>query len=192
MSDYFSGKKQLNVVRSHINGLFASLFNIIAHLQGPLVFYSKPNGIAVNKNPDSGSVVLMCVEVLTRISGKRAQFHLDSHHVGQSLHIPAAVFQGFCLIGVGKDSRQSSIRSDGKEYEKLESYFLVDSQFSVNLYAASCRLLWTVVKHRKRYIFLIVLVFKFNSTVPFSFLVLIVFLLSATIYVCLTNHVVNF
>ncbi|KNA07368.1 hypothetical protein SOVF_172460 isoform A [Spinacia oleracea] len=147
--EFYKGKKQLNVVRSHINGLFASLFNIIAHLQGPLVFYSKPNGIAVNKNPDSGSVVLMCVEVLTRISGKRAQFHLDSHHVGQSLHIPAAVFQGFCLIGVGKDSRQSSIRSDGKEYEKLESYFLVDSQFSVNLYAASCRLLWTVVKHRK-------------------------------------------
>lgn len=146
--EFYKGKKQLNVVRLHINSLFASLFNIVVHLQGPSLFHTKPNSIAVNKNPDSGSVVLMCVEVLTRISGKRAQFHLDSHHVGQSLLIPAALFHGFCCIREGKDSDQSFRRLDGKKCEKLQSYFRVDRQFSVNLYAASCRLLWSVVKHR--------------------------------------------
>uniref|UniRef100_A0A803LGJ9 Nucleolar 27S pre-rRNA processing Urb2/Npa2 C-terminal domain-containing protein n=1 Tax=Chenopodium quinoa TaxID=63459 RepID=A0A803LGJ9_CHEQI len=146
--EFYKGKNQLNVIRSQINSLFSSLFNIIVHLQGPSVFHTKPNSVAVNKNPDSGSMVLMCVEVLTRISGKRSQFHLDSHHVRQSLRIPAALFQGFCFIKAGKDSHQNSIRLDGKECEEIESYFSVDRQFSVNLYAASCRLLWTVVKHR--------------------------------------------
>ena len=135
----------------HINSLVAALFNIMIHLQGPTVFYEKPNGNAVNKNPDSGSVVLMCVEVLTRIAGKRSQFHLESHHVGQSVQIPTTILQGFCYIRAGESSHPSSLNLDCKKCVEHGSYFPVDRIFSVNLYAASCRLLWTVVKHHNRY-----------------------------------------
>ncbi|KAL2937237.1 Unhealthy ribosome biogenesis protein 2-like protein [Bienertia sinuspersici] len=142
--EFYKGKNQLNVVKTHINGIFASLFSIMVHLQGSTVFCI-PNRSAVNQIPDSGSVVLMCVEILTRISGKRAQYYLDSRQVGQSLHKPATLFKDFCYIRAAKGSHQSVIRLHDKEYEELE----IDRQFSVNLYAASCRLLWTVVKHRK-------------------------------------------
>lgn len=169
MSDSVAGKKQLTVVRMHINSIFASLFNIMVHLQGPTIFYATPSKIALDKNPDSGSVVLMCVELLTRIAGKRAQYHLDTHHIGQFLHIPATLSKGFRYTRAGKAS-QSSIKLDGKECEELESHFLVDRQFSMNIFAASCQLLWTVVKHRKRYKSPIFWVSILRSLVHFPFL----------------------
>jgi len=152
LSDFFVGKKRLDLVKSCINNLIAALFNIIVHLQGPTLFYSNPDMLAVTKNPDSGSVALMCVEVLTKLAAKPALFHMGSNYVGQSMHIPATLFQGFCDLGAKKSFSSSLWRSmDSREYEHLESCFQVDRQFSINLYAASCRLLWTVIKHHKRY-----------------------------------------
>ncbi|KAJ8433946.1 hypothetical protein Cgig2_001875 [Carnegiea gigantea] len=148
--EFVKGKKRLDLVKSCINNLIAALFNIIVHLQGPKLFYRNPNILAVNKNPDSGSVVLMCVEVLTRVVAKPALFYVGSNYVGQSMHIVATLFRGFRDPGAKKSSSSCSLRSmDSREYEDLESCFQVDRQFSINLYAASCRLLWTVVKHHK-------------------------------------------
>ncbi|KAK9690826.1 hypothetical protein RND81_09G156400 [Saponaria officinalis] len=140
------GNKLWNSVKTQLNGLIASLFNIVIHLQGPTLFYGRSNSSFVNNSPDSGSVVLMCAEVLTRIAGKPALFHLDFHHVSQSLHIPGTLFQCFYSLKADQASHQRfSSTNDSKDHDHCQ----VDRQFSINLYAASCRLLWTVVKHHK-------------------------------------------
>lgn len=133
--EYASGRKRLNIVKRHIQSLVAALFNIILHLQNPLIFFTKSVSNRDDNNPDPGSVILMCVEVLIRVSGKHAMFQLDSWHIAQSLHVPGALFQDLpCL--------QLSGASIG--YETL-----LDRHFSMNLFAACCRLLYTVLKHHK-------------------------------------------
>ncbi|KAL9238368.1 hypothetical protein vseg_012798 [Gypsophila vaccaria] len=140
------GNKLWSLVKTQLHGLIASLFNIVVHLQGPTLFYRRSNRSTMNSSPDSGSVVLMCVEVLTRIAGKPALFHLDFHHVSQFLHTAGTLFQSFHSLKPDHASHQGiSISRDSKEHD----LFLVDRQFSMNLYAASCRLLWTVIKHHR-------------------------------------------
>ncbi|XP_039040950.1 uncharacterized protein LOC120179414 isoform X2 [Hibiscus syriacus] len=146
-----SGRKCLNVVRSRIKSFVAALFNIILHLQSPLIFYEKVTSNEGDRNPDPGSVVLMCVEVLTRISGKHAQFQMDMCHVGQSLRIPGALFQDFHQLRVSEAPVSSNLFLDKQNHNSIvstESHVL-DQQFSVTFFAACCRLLYTVLKHQK-------------------------------------------
>ncbi|KAJ6906320.1 hypothetical protein NC652_023922 [Populus alba x Populus x berolinensis] len=58
----------------HNDSSVAALFNIILHVESPLIFYGIAMGSDRDKGPDPGAVILVCVEVLTRVSGKRALF----------------------------------------------------------------------------------------------------------------------
>ena len=142
------------MVKEHIQSILAGLFNIILHLQNPLIFqrFMHEKG---NTNPDSGSVILMCIEVLIRIFGKHALFQMKPCHVAQSLRIPAALFQDFHQIKLseGSISSHSSLILDNEISDQLASKDLsvVDRHFSIDLFAACCRLLYTVLKHHKRY-----------------------------------------
>ncbi|XVF00942.1 hypothetical protein REPUB_Repub04eG0045700 [Reevesia pubescens] len=151
--EYGSGRKCLSVVKRHIQSLVAALFNIILHLQSPLVFYGKILSNEGDRNPDPGSVVLMCVEVLTRVSGKHALFQMDPWHIGQCLRIPGAVFQDFHQLRISEAlvSSNSLLFLDKQNHDSIvgTKYRVVDRQFSVNLFAACCRLLYTVLKHHK-------------------------------------------
>jgi hypothetical protein len=104
--------------------------------------------------PDPGAVILMCVEVLTRVSGKRALFQMDSWHVAQSLHIPVALFQDFdqLRISQGPALSNSLLNSGSQDCNTVggRDTCVVDLQFSVELYTACCRLLYTILKHHKR------------------------------------------
>ena len=104
--------------------------------------------------PDPGAVILMCVEVLTRVSGKHALFQMDSWHVAQSLHIPAALFQDFDQLRISQDpaSSNSLLNSDNQDCNTLGGMNsrTVDLKFSVELYTACCQLLYTILKHHKR------------------------------------------
>ncbi|CAN0910101.1 hypothetical protein LINGRAHAP2_LOCUS26115 [Linum grandiflorum] len=126
--EYVSGHKRMTVVKKHIQSLISALFNIILHLQGPLIFNRRATSGRDGVLPDPGAVILMSAEVLTRVSVKSTLFHLESSHVAQSLHVPAALFQDF---------------------SKLMDPCLVDRRFSIDLYAACCRLLSTVLKYRR-------------------------------------------
>lgn len=108
-----------------------------------------------DSNPDPGSVILMCVEVLIRVSGKHALFQMDAWHIAASLRIPAALFQDFCQL---KDSEapissHPSLVSDNQVADPLANMnvCVVDRYFSIDLFAACCRLLYTILKHHKRY-----------------------------------------
>ncbi|XP_038705965.1 uncharacterized protein LOC120001630 isoform X2 [Tripterygium wilfordii] len=151
--EYASGRKHLSVVKRHIQGFIAGLFNIILHLQNPLIFYERTVDSKIDSCPDQGSVILMCVEVLTRISGKHSLFQMDSWHVGQALHIPAALFQDFHQLGRSEAPVPShfSLVSNNQDCDSAASLnpSVVDRQFSVELFAACCRLLYTVLKHHK-------------------------------------------
>ncbi|CAB81008.1 hypothetical protein [Arabidopsis thaliana] len=153
--EHATGRKRLNVVKRHIQGLMSAVFGIMAHMQSPFIFFS--NAVVGNQgsnSPDSGAVILMCVGVLIRIAGKHALFRMDSSHVSQSIHIPGAIFLdylhatrvGFSVLDgnlLSKDDQQQDLLGCSKELQ-------VDRKFSVSLYAACCRLLYTAVKHHKR------------------------------------------
>ncbi|XP_031260000.1 uncharacterized protein LOC116118175 [Pistacia vera] len=151
--EYVSGRKRLGVVKRHIQNFIAALFNVVVHLQSPLIFYGKPASNDGNNGPDPGSVILMCVEVLTRISGKHALFQMDSWHVAQSIRIPAALFQDICQLRLPQAPVQStpamySDKQNSKNVASMNSWS-VDRQFSISLFAACCKLLYTILKHHK-------------------------------------------
>ncbi|KAL5856044.1 hypothetical protein ACOSQ3_005879 [Xanthoceras sorbifolium] len=151
--EHVSGRKRLSVVKRHIQNLIAALFNIIVHLQSPLIFYGKLNSNDGHNGPDSGSVILMCIEVLTRVSGKHALFELDSWHVAQSLRIPAAVFQDIHQLRLSEApiSSKSVMFMDNQNSNLVPSLnsCVVDRQFAINVFAACCKLLYTILKHHK-------------------------------------------
>lgn len=151
------GRKRSSVVKSHVRSLVACLFNIILHLQGPSIFYGNIITSKGDADPDPGSVILMCVEILTKVFGRHAMYQLDSSQVGQSLRIPAALFQNFSQLRISEaPSAESAPNSlmflDGRDTEIVEvmSSCVVDRRFLIDLFAACCRLLSTVLKHYKR------------------------------------------
>ncbi|XP_015893451.3 uncharacterized protein LOC107427580 [Ziziphus jujuba] len=149
--EFASGRKRLSVVKRHIQSLLASVFNIILHLQSPLIFYERCS--EGNTDPDPGAVILMGVEVLTRISGKHALFQMEAWHVAQALRIPATLFQDFHQLKLSKASVlcDTSMISSDSVSDPAASMQLndVDRKFSLDLFAACCRLLYTVMKHHK-------------------------------------------
>ncbi|CAI9299348.1 unnamed protein product [Lactuca saligna] len=126
-----TGRKSLNTVKTDILGSLCCLFNIVLHLEGPQIFYRDLTSVTFySTDPDPGSVVLMCIEVLTKVSGKHALYQMDSCHVAQALSIPATLFQNILNKGVKTD--------------------VLDREYSIELYAACCRMLHTLLRHHKR------------------------------------------
>lgn len=124
------------MIKKHIQSLVACLFNIILHLQGPSIFDSHVNSFRDDEKPDSGSVTLMCMEILTKISGKPSFFEIDACHVAQSLRVPGTLFQDFLLLLISESPLKSA----------------VDRKVSIELFDACCRMLCTALKHHKRYL----------------------------------------
>ncbi|CAK9138332.1 unnamed protein product [Ilex paraguariensis] len=151
--EFVTGRKRLSVVKTHIQSLVTCLFNIILHLQGPKIFYGKAKGNRGDADPDPGSVLRMCVEVLTRVFGKHALLHTDTCHVVQSLRVPAAIFQSFLQLRIyespGRSDSPRFSDTEGPESVISKNTCVVDRQFSIELYDACCRLLCTVLKHHK-------------------------------------------
>ncbi|KAG1334627.1 hypothetical protein COCNU_03G007460 [Cocos nucifera] len=144
-----SGHKR--VIKKNIPNLIGALFNIILHLQSPAIFYV--GKLAHNKsdaNPDAGSVILMCVEVLTTIA-RRSSFQMNSCHASQCLHVPMALFKDFHQLRASHIKRHPFISKNQEETSLTDVHHcVVDRQFSVDLYASCCKLLCTTLKHQKR------------------------------------------
>ncbi|KAL5705219.1 hypothetical protein ACHQM5_023555 [Ranunculus cassubicifolius] len=135
-----SGQKRLDDVKHYTETLVGTIFNIVLHLQGPRIFYQTPITVKIDPDtdPDSGAVTLMCIEVLIRVSGKPSLFQMHSSHIGQAFHAPAAIFQNFLTL-----------RSSNPSTTAKPCSYVVDQQFSVDMFAACCQLLCTVLRHRK-------------------------------------------
>ncbi|XP_058098841.1 uncharacterized protein LOC131243479 isoform X2 [Magnolia sinica] len=148
-----SGHRRLNIVKRHIQSLISALFNIVLHLQSPLIFsQGELNHNKGETNPDSGSVVLMCVEVLTKVAGRNSLFQMAPYHVGQALHLPTTLFRHFCQLTASPDRSHSMVFNAKEEVRHVTGMHLniVDRQFSIDLYAACCKLLYTILRHQKR------------------------------------------
>nr|XP_029119321.1 uncharacterized protein LOC105041402 isoform X2 [Elaeis guineensis] len=98
----------------------------------------------------SGSVILMCVEVLTTVA-RRSSFQMNSCHASQCLHVPMALFKDFhqlrashvkCHPFISKNQEETSLTS--------VHHCMIDRQFSIDLYASCCKLLCSTLKHQKR------------------------------------------
>ncbi|KAI4367252.1 hypothetical protein MLD38_023012 [Melastoma candidum] len=149
--DYFAlllenvtGRKRLRVVKRHVPSLTACLFSIILHIQSPSVFLQSSNS-GGNDFPDPGSIIHMCIKVLIAVFGKHTTYQMESWHVSQSLHTPTAIFQPF----IDLCSNSQALHGLSSDQLKGISSSTVDPLFSVDLYAACCQLLYTVLKHHK-------------------------------------------
>lgn len=171
----FVGSKRLPVVKKRIREIVPSLFNIILHLQGPSLFFSNTIPYSADATPDSGSVILMIIEVLTRVFRKNTLVEVDRKntvvevdwkntlvkvdvYVSQSLRVSGGFFENLLQHKVSKPKAQSMLvpHSIGSEILKSMDTCAVDRQFMMELYAACCRLLCTVLKHYKRHGFFLV------------------------------------
>ncbi|KAL0687323.1 hypothetical protein Bca4012_087000 [Brassica carinata] len=134
--EHATGRNRLSEVKGRIHGLMSAVFGIMAHMQSPFIFCTDTVvGKQCPKSPDAGSVILMCVEVLIRIAGKHALFEMNPSHISQSIHMPGAIFRDYGHL-LHKDDQQQDLQ--------------VDQKFSVSLYAACCRLIYTSVKHHPK------------------------------------------
>ncbi|XP_048420292.1 uncharacterized protein LOC103958506 [Pyrus x bretschneideri] len=153
--EFVSGHKRLKVVKKYIQSFIASVFNVILHLQSPLIFYERviQSKGDTDTDPDPGTVILMCVDVLVRISGKHALYQMEPWHVAQSLRIPSALFQDFHLLKLSEapiPDDSSTIPNNQVSNPVASSHFSgIDRQYSVDLFSACCRLLHNVLKHHK-------------------------------------------
>ncbi|KAL4187757.1 hypothetical protein AMTRI_Chr09g40570 [Amborella trichopoda] len=152
-----TGRKCMNVLARHIPSLAGALFNIVLHLQSPLIFL--PQKLEFDPNQgyvDPGSVILMCVGVLSKVAAKDSLCPLFAGHVGQCLHLPTALFQHFSWIKKPQDSFISPLFTTNPGFGPKDSLVMnghlktIDYVFCVNLYTACCRLLCTVIRHWKR------------------------------------------
>lgn len=146
----------MKLIKRHCQSLVAAVFNIIVHLQSPLIFYVNLTSRTVASTPDPGSAILMCVEVLVTVSRKHAIFSMDVWHVGHLLHIPAVLFQNFHQLRFSKASGSSDSFVTSEEQNshpaERENLHHIDHQFSINLFVACCQLLCTIIRHRPRYV----------------------------------------
>ncbi|KAK4345439.1 hypothetical protein RND71_035615 [Anisodus tanguticus] len=147
-----SGHRKLSVVKRHIQNLVSSLLNVVLHLQGPKIFFRNLKFRKDFAEPDPGAVCLMCISVLTKISAKHAFFQLEAFHIGQLLHMPAAIFQCVFQLWTSKVPLCSNYTGgliSGETEVPGSERSAVDRQFCIKLYAACCRMLCTVLKHHR-------------------------------------------
>ncbi|KAJ3673711.1 hypothetical protein LUZ60_005703 [Juncus effusus] len=129
--DSLSGKE--HVIKKSMPSLVSCLLNITSHLQSPSIFRIIPK-IPLSKSqyyhtsPDPGAVVLMCVEVLTAVIARNS-CPMEARHLAHCLNLPDSIFKN--LKGFNKGGG-------------------MDEGFSVDLFGACCKLLWTALKHRIR------------------------------------------
>ncbi|XP_075489165.1 uncharacterized protein LOC142528020 isoform X1 [Primulina tabacum] len=137
--EFVTGHRRLSMIKRHIQSFVACLFNVILHLQAPSIFRGCVDSIKAYGGPDPGSVVLMCVEVLTKIYGKPSFFRVEAYHIAQSLRVPAPLFQYFLSLQISEAPVRTASGTKSN----------ADQKFSTELYSACCRLLCTTLKHHK-------------------------------------------
>ncbi|KAL6867319.1 hypothetical protein ACP4OV_015343 [Aristida adscensionis] len=150
MLDFVPGNKR--VFKRTVPGLVGSLFNIVLHLQSSFIFYIEKLPPSCNEfHPDAGAIVLMCVEVITSFVGRHS-FQIDSSHVSQCLHVPVTLFKGFRHLPLRRSIPCSSAKYCNQSVRQHADHneYILDRRFSVDLYAACCKLLCTTIRHQQR------------------------------------------
>ncbi|KAL2329169.1 hypothetical protein Fmac_022596 [Flemingia macrophylla] len=129
--DFVSGRKGLKMIKRHCQSLVAAVFNIILHLQGPLIFYDNVASGTVASSPDPGSAILMCVKVLVTVSRKHSLFPTNVWHVGHLLQIPAVLFQNFHQLTKASGSSEASMISEEHICDSVERRDLAEVRWQV-------------------------------------------------------------
>uniref|UniRef100_A0A0D3FF47 Nucleolar 27S pre-rRNA processing Urb2/Npa2 C-terminal domain-containing protein n=1 Tax=Oryza barthii TaxID=65489 RepID=A0A0D3FF47_9ORYZ len=136
------------VFKRTVPGLIGALFNIVLHLESPFIFYTERMPVHYPYlHPDAGAIVLMCIEVITAFVGRHS-FQIDSCHVSQCLHVPMTLFKGFKHLLSCRNMPHSCNQSE--EQLAASNEYILDRQFSVDMYASCCKLLCTTIRHQQR------------------------------------------
>ncbi|XP_015689807.2 uncharacterized protein LOC102709629 [Oryza brachyantha] len=135
------------VFKRTVPGLIGALFNIVLHLESSFIFYTEKMHANPYLHPDAGATVLMCIEVITAFVGRHS-FQIDACHVSQCLHVPMTLFKGFKHLL----SCQNISHSCNPSVDQLaaSNEYVLNRQFSVDMYASCCKLLCTTIRHQQR------------------------------------------
>ncbi|KAI4965455.1 hypothetical protein ZWY2020_054551 [Hordeum vulgare] len=125
------------VFQRTVPSLVGALFNIILHLQSPLIFY-------IEKLPP------LCPDLLSHHLWGGILFK-SSCHVSQCLHLPVMLFKGFkhLLADRSVSCSPENIHEQIPGQSLASKEYILDRQFSVDMYAACCKLLCTVLRHQQ-------------------------------------------
>ncbi|CAA6655938.1 unnamed protein product [Spirodela intermedia] len=140
--DSFSGDKLFGIIKGRVQNLVGSLFNIILHLQSPLIFCRKASTYGRREiDPDPGST----------IPDEKYSVKNGSMPCRAVLACTVVSFQTFSsaqLFPVPSGALRFTDSGESISIEDIDHH-IVDTRFFVDLYAACCRLLCTVVRHQK-------------------------------------------
>ncbi|XP_057822782.2 uncharacterized protein LOC131035147 isoform X2 [Cryptomeria japonica] len=155
--DSVSGPKRMKLLAKYSSGFVAALLNVIMHLQGPQIFFVSTFNQCQERNfADPASVILVCVEVLSKFVLRHEVFAMRASHVGQSLALPGVLFQHLCQFKPTQcvSPRTMPLQNQARDFEK--STWLSGGtsaavrKVSVELCISCCRLLCALLTNYGR------------------------------------------
>ncbi|KAL3699887.1 hypothetical protein R1sor_017909 [Riccia sorocarpa] len=151
--------KRLRLLANHFKEFAGAIFSLIERTAGPKLFTMK-HGISSRFENDasmveSGPVLLRCIQILTSVASREVIYPLEACHVAFALHCPSVIFS---LVYQSGSSRNMLLpgsltrNGSGAKHEKEEgsSVVKIGSDVGVELYRACCRLLCSLIRHRRR------------------------------------------
>ncbi|KAL3693846.1 hypothetical protein R1sor_007497 [Riccia sorocarpa] len=154
-----SGAKRLRLLANHFREFAGAIFSLIERTAGPKLFIMKHGTSSRFENDasmvESGPVLLRCIQILTSVASREVIYPLEACHVALALHCPSVIFSHVYQSGSSRNKLlASSLTRNGSgakhEKEGCTSVVKIGSDVGVELYVACCRLLCSLIRHRRR------------------------------------------
>eukprot|EP01018_Ginkgo_biloba_P014003 Gb_18575 [translate_table: standard] len=151
-----SGPKRLKLLAKYSSNFVAALINIIVHVHGPHIFFgSNLDHYQDGDYVDPASVILTCMQILSKVASRHLVFPMNAGHVGQLLSFPGVLFQHFYQFKASHCATPwkiflTSQATDSTKRSLLTEGSFVERKLTIELYVACCRLLCAVLRHRTR------------------------------------------
>ena len=161
----------MQILSRYSSRYLAAIFNLFANdrilwygLAGSS-FYLKIYGSTEIENVellDSRTVAISkCIEILSTIASREVIFPMKSNHVAQAMTVPSVLFRPFYQRNANQLKLMQNISTNTDVWDGKDCKFLIpDDSPALNVllevYVSSCKLLCNLLKHRKRYVFLLI------------------------------------
>ncbi|KAG6557396.1 hypothetical protein Mapa_000665 [Marchantia paleacea] len=158
-----SGTKRLRLLANHFKEFSGAIFNLIERLAGPKLFHD--NDMLHHDTPpregqvgmvQSGAVILRCIQIMTSVASRENIYPLKACYVALALHCPARIFSPVVQSGLSKHRTIRTFLAYDQsgatktEREVLMTRLRIGTDLGVKLYVACCRLLCSLIRHRRR------------------------------------------
>ncbi|KAL2629877.1 hypothetical protein R1flu_014563 [Riccia fluitans] len=153
-----SGTKRLRLLANHLQEFAGAIFSVIEYSAGPNLFLNHEMALRPENKismVESGPVLQKCIQILTNVASREIIFPLGACHVALALHCPSVIFSPVYQSGLSRNRLiASSLTRDASGIKHVKEEYLsvlkIGSDVGVELYVACCRLLCSLIRHRRR------------------------------------------